>query len=855
MKKLIYCLLLILFISFPSIARAKYQGIASKGGKVVKTSISTSYKLQENYPACTVTVYFAGTTNLAPIYTNNSGTVKANPFASDSTNASYFFYADDGRYDIKFSGTGISTPFTMGDILLFDSSLLSSSIYPVNPYQFGAFGTGVSHQITNNDITAHPEWLGTYTVGTEWDTVAVQEGFYAAFGTGTPTRYPLTVYLNKEFNFRNGKYLINRTLHINAVVGMYLHGIRKATQLLWTGSDPNVNMWEINGLAYGEIGDFSLVNQNGDNNKALLDVDYTGPYVTLKTQQLTFKNIDFTGTYSSTYAGDGFRINFVGGASAQGDTIILSNINAGGFTLGAGIHMKGFNVLQVTVQNGDSLFNKYGLWLEGAEVHTYDFHCEMDGKAQIARKGYCIFQSPPPSNGKSIVEGTRSESPQFAYGVGVINNATVGYPSQGFSGFWQALANYSQSSIVLSSSNNEQKAFMAVQTGPTVGNWFTLNQNQNQVDLTKIKVSETLVPNDPALVGNRLDLKFVSNGFTARTDVIDSNTTSEITLHTAFPYGPMSFNSQYRIVTGPDSVTDATPPNWTNVDTRYFSGIDPADAGAGTTSGSPIIHTPFGSDPANIGLTVIVAGAGENGDYLIGEVISTGPGNTFTIDKNASVSIPYYGQGGDYTVFGTPMWIGTPIVDDTVKWLPFDYYSVVLIGANKIIQNSDIQYGRIWGYTNNLTLINNEFTRNDWLKSVNFTGRITSLSNTPNNGIDSSIGAVFLRQNLITTSLRQTVTASLATTTPIDIGTILTTGNIIPYTPTQDSTINIAIVPTQEFTLTVTTSGATSYTITFGTNFKTTGTLATGVSSGKVFTLKFSCNGTICAETSRTIAM
>lgn len=103
-------------------ARSKVFGWAEKGNQDVRTSPSTTYKTSASYPGCTVTVYLAGTTTIATIFANNSGTSKANPFTSDS-NAFWFFYVDDGRYDVKFSGTGISTPFTIGDIIVFDNTV------------------------------------------------------------------------------------------------------------------------------------------------------------------------------------------------------------------------------------------------------------------------------------------------------------------------------------------------------------------------------------------------------------------------------------------------------------------------------------------------------------------------------------------------------------------------------------------------------------------------------------------------------------------------------------------------------------------------------------------------------------
>jgi hypothetical protein len=102
------------------------------------------------------------------------------------------------------------------------------------------------------------------------------------------------------------------------------------------------------------------------------------------------------------------------------------------------------------------------------------------------------------------------------------------------------------------------------------------------------------------------------------------------------------------------------------------------------------------------------------------------------------------------------------------------------------------------------------------------------------------------------------VSTALATTTPIDISTVSSSGDVVPYTPTQSSTINAATMTGtggRTLRLIVTTSGTTSYTITFGTNFKTTGTLATGTVSGKVFVITFVSDGVNWNEQSRTAAM
>lgn len=74
----------------------------------------------------------------ASIYSddNSSPTPLANPFTASST-GTWGFYTVNGRYDVKFSGTGVGASFTLSDFFLFDESRLvidaSSSPYNVSP--------------------------------------------------------------------------------------------------------------------------------------------------------------------------------------------------------------------------------------------------------------------------------------------------------------------------------------------------------------------------------------------------------------------------------------------------------------------------------------------------------------------------------------------------------------------------------------------------------------------------------------------------------------------------------------------------------------------------------------------------
>lgn len=128
MKIKIAFLFLVVFFALSSIfllqqtkadvVKSKYFNYVEKGGRTVKTSPSTQYKLMESYPQATVTVYEAGTETLASIWSDKDGlSIKANPFIAD-TDSFFYFYVDCGKYDIKFSGGNIQAPYSWGDVFI-----------------------------------------------------------------------------------------------------------------------------------------------------------------------------------------------------------------------------------------------------------------------------------------------------------------------------------------------------------------------------------------------------------------------------------------------------------------------------------------------------------------------------------------------------------------------------------------------------------------------------------------------------------------------------------------------------------------------------------------------------------------
>jgi len=72
----------------------------------------------------TITVYDVNTSDLSTIYSDPAGTAKDNPFTTDA-NGRFSFYADQGKYDIQVSGTGIIT-YKLEDVPIVASYAITS---------------------------------------------------------------------------------------------------------------------------------------------------------------------------------------------------------------------------------------------------------------------------------------------------------------------------------------------------------------------------------------------------------------------------------------------------------------------------------------------------------------------------------------------------------------------------------------------------------------------------------------------------------------------------------------------------------------------------------------------------------
>ena len=122
-------------------------------------------------PGTSVTVYLAGTLTPASIYSDDLLTFQANPFTVAS-DASYFFYAANGRYDAVLVKMGYTfNPTQTSDILLFDNSgaiVTDLPAYTVasGPTQLPAAGVAGRLARVKDDVRGI--WIDT---GTLWRSV------------------------------------------------------------------------------------------------------------------------------------------------------------------------------------------------------------------------------------------------------------------------------------------------------------------------------------------------------------------------------------------------------------------------------------------------------------------------------------------------------------------------------------------------------------------------------------------------------------------------------------------------------------------------------------------------------------
>jgi hypothetical protein len=139
MKLRLLTIALLLAIPLTAYSRTHVQGIVERGAKTITVSgIASTTKSVQTYPGALVTVLQADGVANATIYSTATGVALGNPMTAGS-DASYGFYLDNSLYYLRFSGTGITIPWTVGPFVASDPS----DVYNVLGFGASCNGTAV----------------------------------------------------------------------------------------------------------------------------------------------------------------------------------------------------------------------------------------------------------------------------------------------------------------------------------------------------------------------------------------------------------------------------------------------------------------------------------------------------------------------------------------------------------------------------------------------------------------------------------------------------------------------------------------------------------------------------------------
>ena len=191
-------------------------------------------------PYATCTVYLAGTSILATLYSDDGITSLANPFIA-SPIGQISFYAADGRYDLNVFKSGY-VPVTISNIELIDVTAPSgSNSVGYLPAGINAVSTTVQTKLRESVSVQDFGALGN---GVTDDTAAIQQAFTSA-AAFTPKK---TVY------FPAGTYVINPSTTIDA------------TGCSIDGDGQNVSIIKPSALTTAVVGGYQHITYNTDSN-------------------------------------------------------------------------------------------------------------------------------------------------------------------------------------------------------------------------------------------------------------------------------------------------------------------------------------------------------------------------------------------------------------------------------------------------------------------------------------------------------------------------------------------------------------------------------------------------------------
>jgi hypothetical protein len=376
------------------------------------------------------------------------------------------------------------------DINTVEASILAlrNGILAVYVDDFGATADGTTTLVTAPHIAAHPEWVGTYTIGVHsLDYIAWQEAIYKAFYNGTLVPNGLAnAHLNRPIICGNGKYNITHTIFGAYLVGSSIRGMgRFATQLRMVSA--NISLFGTNGASGVKFYDMLMeATANQDATHAVVDLNWDNTAGGNALQSNEFHNVYFRGSGATVQIGvniarDGF----------MGSENLFYDCFAEGFSVAA-YKSSAANALQNTILKGNiQACRKYGIWAFAGNWVVDDVgmqNADEGGAGQLDNAGWDFYGENSAYDGSRLTN-IRTESIKFARATNqhflYIDNVKQVTPLYRV---WTAATVYALGTVITDTNGRPWRVTTAGTSGGAEPVWpgtvYVLNAGTTQVDNT-----------------------------------------------------------------------------------------------------------------------------------------------------------------------------------------------------------------------------------------------------------------------------------------------------------------------------------------------------------------------------------
>ena len=698
----------------------------------------------------------------------------------------------------------------------------------VNVGWFGAYGDNGAHRITAADLAANPDWRGTYTPDTTWDTVGTNEALIAAFGAASTPGHVVWNSLtgqeraNKTLVVPTAVYGINRTLDLAAAF-FTIEFASRAALWDWKGP-PDQPLLVTDSIAYADIRNISLAaSQPAVYGEAapLWVMDHSGANGGLSTQQITITNA----TIRVPYNGRGVSISPSGGA-AQGDTITFINPLFEGSLADYCLRLGGQNALSIMILDGDFQGCTHDA-IQAAHGTVYVYGTSFQNQRMGLDQAPVINQLTTFGADLDVLGGEGPTGVNKFEDVRAEDEAPVNCQPGAYcdvedvesagGSFLNWFPNYPYlAGQTVSNETTQHRAFMVVDDGGVAG-WRPVGEG-----------SRGCVIQDPgaglapgAWAGRRIYLR-IEVGATVH-QVIAANTATSVTMAEGCSKGSPGGALLYHI----SGTSGAAPPDWAAARPGASTLVWGASArqGFSTAAGSAEVKVgPDIYDRIAVGDYVVIPNADRLGRVivlpaaLIARVEARSGGDTLRLSRPAGATMAYaYGY-----------W-GAPLQDHDISYIELDFNA--FSGAQALMNSSAVA-----GRTLRLgTVINYASNRPDWRRD----------------GEPAPEGGVYSQ---LVGPLGRTLAQPVGYAPVIDLTAALAAADALVLKPAGDAVLNAPPAPpgvAREITLQVESAGGAPRTVSFGAGFKSAGPLTVTAAPGGVYVLRFVSDGATWNEASR----